>query len=78
MNMAFVETYIAHCNKQRSLPKKYMLMTLKQNIFQKKLWVKGYKNLIEALEKLSFSQFLGDCYHKLSQFLTPRAECSRS
>lgn len=36
MNMAFVETYIAHCNKQRSLPKKYMLMTLKQNIFQKK------------------------------------------
>lgn len=74
MNMAFVETYIAHCNKQRSLPKKYMLMTLKQNIFQKKkLWVKGYKNFIEALDKLSFSQFLGDCYHKLSQFFdTPR------
>lgn len=41
--------------------------------FREKIWVKGYKNLIEALEKLSFSQFLGDCYHKLSQFFdTPR------
>lgn len=56
MNMAFVETYIAHCNKQRSLPKKYMLMTLKQNIFQKKkkLWVKGYKNFIESFRQIKF------------------------
>lgn len=34
---------------------------------------KGTRILSKALDKLSFSQFLGDCYHKLSQFFdTPR------
>lgn len=54
MNMAFVETYIAHCNKQRSLPKKYMLMTLRQNIFQRKNMGERVQEFNRSFRKIKF------------------------
>lgn len=54
MNMAFIETYIAHCNKQRSLPKKYMLMTLRQNIFQRKNMGERVQEFNRSFRKIKF------------------------
>lgn len=54
MNMAFIETYIAHCNKQRSLPKKYMLMTLKQNISQRKNMGERVQEFNRSFRKIKF------------------------
>lgn len=50
-----------------------MLMTLKQNIFQRKIMGERVQEFNRSFRKIKFSQFLGDCYHKLSQFFdTPR------